>query len=275
MSGLFQKITRSQFGRNVFGFYNNQVSYLASAFYSEKLVTNPKFVIYGQGRTGSTLLVNLLNSHPKVFCEREIFMDKNNPPDGQVSHPRRLLRGKASLYRRKVYGYKVKIYQLSPIRSVESPKAFLTTSLEDGWKIIYLYRRNAFEHALSNLVAENLNQYHFSKKEGKSKFDDLKLTIPTALMIERIQGRIKLGEEERESLVGIPHIPVCYEDLATNSQEIAGDIFDFLKIDRFPVATRLQKTNTKKYSELISNFDEIYEAMKAHGFDQFIDLSRV
>ena len=32
-----------------------------------------KFVIYAQARTGSTLLIDLLNSNPALHCDREIF----------------------------------------------------------------------------------------------------------------------------------------------------------------------------------------------------------
>ncbi len=32
-----------------------------------------KFVIYGQSRSGSTLLVELINTHPDVQCDGELF----------------------------------------------------------------------------------------------------------------------------------------------------------------------------------------------------------
>ena len=31
------------------------------------------FIIFGQGRSGSNLLRTLLNSHPQIYCDIEIF----------------------------------------------------------------------------------------------------------------------------------------------------------------------------------------------------------
>lgn len=32
-----------------------------------------RFVIFGEGRTGSDLLANLLNSHPRIVCDLELL----------------------------------------------------------------------------------------------------------------------------------------------------------------------------------------------------------
>ncbi len=38
-----------------------------------KRSTKSKFIIFGQGRSGSTLLMELLDSHPEIKCDSELF----------------------------------------------------------------------------------------------------------------------------------------------------------------------------------------------------------
>ncbi len=42
-----------------------------------------KFIIFGQGRSGSTLLKQLLDSHPEITCEGELL----NVEDKYVTNP--------------------------------------------------------------------------------------------------------------------------------------------------------------------------------------------
>lgn len=39
-----------------------------------------KFVIHGQSRSGSTLLVELINTHPDIYCDRELKSSSNRQP---------------------------------------------------------------------------------------------------------------------------------------------------------------------------------------------------
>ena len=55
-----------------------------------------KFVIFGRGRSGSTLLVSLLNSNPDIHCDGEILSRKKLFPE-KVIHSKRLCRTKKSM----------------------------------------------------------------------------------------------------------------------------------------------------------------------------------
>src|SRR4030095_16137361 len=71
-----------------------------------------KFVIYTRGRTGSTVLTDLINSHPDIFCDAEIF--NFIYCNTKVLFPRAYIKScskRASIYKKKVYGFKVKIAQ--------------------------------------------------------------------------------------------------------------------------------------------------------------------
>ena len=111
--------------RNKFGF--QYTAYLRS-FGAKHHGT--KFAIFGQGRTGSTLLVDLLNRHPKIACEEEIFNRRRHPFNGKIWKPYWFLKGVEANYRDKVFGFKVKIYQLTKHQQIQ-PAEFL--KIEISW----------------------------------------------------------------------------------------------------------------------------------------------
>lgn len=275
MNKYYFFITRNRVSRFLYGLFNEYCSYALSSSNIKKYEKHNKFLIYGQGRTGSTLLVNSLNSHPDIFCEREIFMDKNLPFDHQVANYKRMMRGKSFIFRPKVYGFKVKIYQLTIQEKIQDPTEFLSYAHSTGWKVLFLYRENLFEHVLSNLVAENLRQYHFSVSEDKRKYKQLKLFIDTTELIDRMQFREGCRQDEERSLADIPHFRVQYEELAHSTQSVCSNIFEYLGVCDHLSSTVIQKTNTKKYSELISNFNEVTEVLLENNYDHYLSKERV
>ena len=110
-----------------------------------------KFVIFGQGKSGSTLLTTLFNSHPEIHCDQEILF---NP----VKFPKLFVRARCRAAVKPVYGFKVKIYQLngmtwtSPRQSISDPSTFLRYFQQRGWKIIYLRRENLLRTEISNNI---------------------------------------------------------------------------------------------------------------------------
>lgn len=275
MNKYYHFITRNKVSRFLYGLFNEHCSYAFASNDEETYNKHNKFLIYGQGRTGSTLLVNSLNSHPQIFCEREIFMDKNLPFDHQVANYKKMMSGKSSIFRRKVYGFKVKIYQLTIQENIKIPKDFLSYAISSGWKILFLYRENLFEHVLSNLVAESLHQYHFSAKNDKKEYKRLRLLVDTTELIARMEERAELRQSEEQSLIDTPHFRVQYEELSSSTQRVCSDIFKYLGVSDHQSSTVIQKTNTKKYSDLISNFDTVVEALVENNYDQYLSKDRV
>ncbi|HBE17486.1 MAG TPA: hypothetical protein DEG17_03890 [Cyanobacteria bacterium UBA11149] len=70
-------------------------AYLRVLFKHKNIPSN-KFVIFGQGRTGSTLLYSLLNSHPQIHCDEEILEDR-------VFFPVQYVKGRCCKAKKKMY----------------------------------------------------------------------------------------------------------------------------------------------------------------------------
>jgi len=114
----------------------------------------PGFIIFGLGRSGSTLLKQLIDSHPNIKCEGELL----NLEERYLKN--RFLRKLATLfpltyfnYRRwlskePLYGFTLLYYQYS------NQKRLLSKLTARGWKFIHIMRKNSLDQSFSQLVAE-------------------------------------------------------------------------------------------------------------------------
>ena len=119
-----------------------------------------KFVIYGQSRSGSTLLVELINTHPDVQCDGELFNEDAARIGNRVllslvrTFPIPYLLHRRRRAAVKAYGFKLLFYHLPRTRQVMKILALT------GWKFVHVYRKNIARQSLSNIVAETTQRWH-------------------------------------------------------------------------------------------------------------------
>ena len=77
-----------------------------------------KFIIFGWGRSGSILLVSLLDSHNKIHCDGEIL---HNP----VLSPHLQIKLCASRCHKPIYGFKLLTYQIKQVQQIKKPCKFV------------------------------------------------------------------------------------------------------------------------------------------------------
>lgn len=230
-----------------------------------------KFVIYTRGRTGSTLLTELLNCHPEVYCDVEIFNFLYSK--SRVMFPELYIDSsckRATLFGRRVYGFKVKIAQLRYEHKYSSYDKILQNLYEDDWKFIYLKRTNLLRHKISNIYSSQTNVFHVKDSE-QTQLERINVNC-----YDLLEG-IKYGEEvyktEKENLKHIPHLEVTYEkDLLDNSkqQQTCDRIFDFLGVKRHPVFSQSRKLIPYRLEEVISNYDEVYNFFKNTEYFKYL-----
>lgn len=224
-----------------------------------------KFFIFAQGRTGSTLLVQLLNSNPDIYCEGEILRRK-------VLSPYHFVKAYSHRSQRPFFGFKVKIYQLTTDQRIEHPKAFLERMLRDGWKLIYLQRTDIVRHAMSNVVAAHRRSFHHRTSQGALKLEKFRVDAPN--LIHRIKLRERWLRDEAEVLNGFSYLPVHYEtDLlhTDRHQETLNRVFDYLGVARATVKAQLVRTSKDKLADVIENYDEVLRAISATKYGAYLD----
>jgi LPS sulfotransferase NodH len=221
------------------------------------MASKNKFVIFGLGRSGSTLLKQLLDSHPDIKCEGELFNVEDNYVTNPILRkivyhfPRRFLNLRRFLANKPIYGFTLLIYQFG------QPQAMLEMLHNDGWKIINISRRNSLEQCFSFLVALHTKTWHrFREKEGTAP----KLSLSAEELKHWLMLFEKNKKTESEILENLPHYRVVYEDNLIDEAlwpETTRKIFEYLGINPAPVSASIQKTYSRPYSEIIENYDEL------------------
>jgi LPS sulfotransferase NodH len=221
------------------------------------LPTN-RFVIFGDGRAGSTLLVNLLNSSGLVHCDGEIF-NTSTP----VFFPRLYIRARASRCQASAYGFKLLNYQLQDRQKVKDVAGFLTDLHKSGYKLIYLTRRNKLYHALSQISAVERNKFHHRVDDDKFVYQPLRVKV-NDLITKMIESE-ELTYYYTNLIRSIPYHSLVYEDHLEDSaqhQETADQVFSFLGLPSRPVKTNLMKLMPLELADMVENHQEIREAVK-------------
>lgn len=223
-----------------------------------------RFVLFAQGRTGGELLRSLINSHPDIRCDGEEVLAH------RVAWPRAFVEGRCVLSKARVYGIKVKIYQLTANQGLRDPRRFMLDLRDRGWRVIYLKRSNTLRQAISGLVAEQKGVWHHTTTEplnlGKVRIDPEEL-------LQKTKEREELLLEEQRVLNGLPHLTVTYEDdllRAERHQDTLDRAFQYLEVRPAPVATQYVRVTPSRLSELVANYDEVAAVLKRTQFARFL-----
>jgi hypothetical protein len=222
-----------------------------------------KFVLFAQGRTGSTLLGELLGSHPDVFFANEIFQVR-------VRSTRLHAAWLPARHARHVVGFHVKIYQLTDLQRVADPGAWLRGIHGRGWQVIALRRTNLLRHVLSNMTAMAADRY--SDRSGATAA--AKLHVDPDHLIEWMGKRKQVGLDEEHALDGVPHLALTYEDDLQDPATWAATTaraFAHLGLSAVPVATNLRRQNTGSLADLIANVDEVKSVLTGTEYAPFLD----
>jgi LPS sulfotransferase NodH len=227
-----------------------------------------KFVIFAQSRTGSSLLVDLLNAHPQVRCEGELLMHR-------VLAPRRFVEGNAARAATDAYGFKVKIYQLSNKQGLR-PGEFLHDLHDRGWQVIYLRRDNILRQTISILAAKARGAYSHAVNDGPLR--DRTLAVDVPLLLNILRKRSQHVADEAACLVGIPHAEVCYEDdllRETAQRETAARLFRLINVaDDVLVKTKWVRTGRDILADSIANYREVEAALVGTQFEKYLSDRR-
>jgi LPS sulfotransferase NodH len=223
-----------------------------------------RLVIFAQGRTGTTLLESLLVSTGHFTAGGEML----SCDDHRIRYPFSYTMGRAKDAAPQNFFFHVKIYHLTRDRGQRpvDPAKFLRNLHQKGWKIVYLRRQNILRHALSNLVAEARGNYHrFENSEEKLRF-----SVDTTELRRLLRERRDFQVQEVAALEGLPRINFEYEtnlEDVTEQQRTVDTILDTLGLERRPARAKTLKVNQFTPSELIENFQEIDEIVRAEGLE--------
>lgn len=225
-------------------------------------MSQKRFVIFGRGRSGSTVLVNLLDSIKGLHCDGEIL---SNP----VPFPFLHVVSKCANSKASIYGCKILSYQILEVQRIKDPKIFLKNLNSNNFQIIYLKRENFLYHAISNIRAR---KFGFHKKRTDNIVSK-KITVDMDELLSWIKGSESLEKSEELLLEGIPHLSLTYEKNLENVEEhqkTVDSICKFLGINTDKVETIYQKISPKTIEQSVENYDELVSFLKNTKYEKYL-----
>ena len=258
-----RRIARRSFEKR-FGGYLSEAKLNTAYPFQAKRESPHKFFIYTHQRSGSTLLVNLLDSHPLIDCEGELILD---PMFSPMSHLAK--RQRTSLA--EVFGFKLQPHHFT-YQNINNPDSFLKELAQSSYKPIILKRRNLFRTALSLLYAINSGKFQRDNQFGGVKSG--KVFIDPDDLLENIQWT-----EQNIELLDFyadhhPHLELFYEDDLmdqVNHQATVNKICDYLGIQLENVKANLVRIMPGDFSSYIENAEEIQALIVATKYARFLE----
>ncbi len=243
---------------------------IAGIYYLRKRPAKTCAFILCNSRTGSSLLINYLNSNPCAYFGTEIL--SHHDPSGI----RRYLISKKSVFRhihhslnygrRPISGAKIFFIHLQmrriSLRELESQFP------HEKW--IVLYRENILDQYLSYKIGFRTRQWIRTLSSNVQKLESAQVSLSIRSLLG-FQRRILKRYESALEVPGIRErsLWISYEELVKNPQELFDEaVFPFLGLARNQVRTSLIKQNIWNYSEIISNYKEVKEFIKHSAFTQ-------
>lgn len=244
------------------------------AYIAERLLPLPKkqvrAVLFAQGRTGSTLLENLISS-TGFFRETGELLSTVR---GEIRDPARFVLGLAKLTPWRNLIFHVKLCHLTSDRQKPvDPKQFLGVLNGAGFGVIYLRRRNLVRHRISTLVAMERNKWHTADSDRERA---VKIRVDCQRMVKKVEEKNRFRQEEIAALADIPYCELVYEDDLESvecHQATVDKVLSFLGLESRLANTHLEKITPKRLDQLVENYGELQHTLRAHDWGHFIDES--
>jgi len=211
------------------------------------------FLIYTLGRTGSTLLTNLINHLPGVECDKEILRT-------MPSNPYSIIADKVEKCEKGAFGFKVKTSHL------HSPPEFLHRMQMDGWKFVYLDRSDVVATSISYLYARDSGSFFYNNRRLKFLNPQRpKIKLDVDEFINKLDENTKLVEYDMNLLSDFSYLKINYEldlESKTSHRNTLNKLSEYLGLDYF--SGRLKIATSKSvpsYSKVISNWNDICDKL--------------
>jgi LPS sulfotransferase NodH len=248
-----------------------------------------RFIILARGRTGSTFLHQLLDSHPGCVCFEEIFAGRNLPPlpskypsalreDIMANeHLRAVSPGEfLSRFVYPDYGPTIHAvgFKLFYFHSREGAAAGIWNALraDPSLRVVHLGRRNVLRMFTSMKIAHKTGAWW--SLDGKPGLDEKKVTIDAeefAAYVNSLEADRLWGDQVFE---GHPLLHVDYEEFEGygNGDRAAIDrVLEFLGLPPGVLETEMQRQNPEPLSDLIDNYATLRSRFEGTPLQRFFE----
>lgn len=239
------------------------------------MLTNHNVIMIHIGRSGSTVLSDMLHQHSKISWDGEIYeklisnYEKKNGPvqSADISlRPYRLIKERILHKKKIVYGFEVKFYHLDFVKV--ALKDYINTINQFGVsKIIILKRKNFLRKIVSSLIARKTGVWFKFANNKSTNTESKKIYIDVnSINIDRMEASLihflNLYDSNFSELfdltVNQDFLSLEYEsDIQSNPHNGYRKVINFLNLDDDEPTVRLSRTNPESLDLIIENYDEV------------------
>ena len=231
------------------------------------------------GRSGSTLIGDMLDQHPQIYWSGEIYKNllKNNynlkTEDSRNILYYTLQHEMEKTKKNQWLGLETKFYHVRYFK--EDLQDYIQKIKENGvCKFVVLERKNYLRKIVSSIAASQSATWH-QPANTKSRLTKVKINIESV----RIDGRNKplidfLQEYEsdfntiKELIAEREAMMLTYEeDVAVSPTSTCSKVLQLLDLPEHGMKTRYGKTNPFPLYEIITNYDEVADYLSGTKFE--------
>lgn len=244
------------------------------------------FLVLGTARTGSNLLVELLNSHPRLLTAGELFQPdvnadniagaglpegfavatylemRQHDPGACIRHLRSLgaARGAAAVGCKLFHHHTV-----ADNRLVDS-----LLGMPD-LRLIHLSRLDHVARYLSLQRAELSGTWYTTADQSPTKRSREPIHLDPRLMLHDLELTESLETRIRETFAGFPSLDVSYEDLVADREGQMRRIFDFLGVEHVAPSSQSLKTGESDPRVMIANWEALESMLAGTRWNHQVD----
>lgn len=224
------------------------------------------FVLVGQGRCGSTLLLNSLSKHPYCKVEGEYF---NNQWSDQLSSFQR-----AEFFYQHNKDFQSTGFKLCPNQGYEDSRESVWEYLtQKEIRVLHLTRKNEFHRILSYLVAEYTKTWAIEKTSNWEFPNEFRVDKPLEWWEDQFQYHIRQEQYLVDKFSRNPYLRISYEDnISQNIWDTLKLVQVYLGLDPIPLPIFNVKQGTRRPSEYVVNYLQLREYYRnspySHWFNE-------
>lgn len=223
-----------------------------------------RFLVLTRSRSGSSMLMSFFRSHPQVEVYGEYFSRL-----GQRSY-QEMLAEVFSPHPRKIKAVGFKLFYNHPFDDPDSELWAALSAMKD-LRVVHLTRVNFLRTYVSRRIAEEQSVWSIRGAKEKSELKAPVLVIKPQELWSAYEKTRQMQEDRVSILQNQRMIDLTYEGLVEQPVAEFGKITHFLEIDDIAPQTNLRKQNTRKLSEIITNYAELKEGLVGTELESFLE----
>lgn len=223
-----------------------------------------KFVIISRSRTGSTLLMTLLNNHKNIICEGELFQRLNGKSCKQIWN------SSFSKQPKNIRQVGFKLFYYHPFDDDKSVWDFILK--DKNITIIHLIRKNKLKSLVSREIAELTNKWaEYSYNKDAIKIEDKMISLNYYSCLKSFEKIEFYENKTRNQFSEHNFLEIDYENLVEQEEKVIRDIFKLLKVEYQKVTASNKKQNPEGLKKLIINYEDLKTQFKNTKWHPFFE----